>query len=300
MYRVLLFAWQSFWRNFWLSLVTITVIILTFIAINFLIVINFVTDSAINVVQDKIDVSVYFKEKVIEPQVLEVQTYLSSLPQVKEITYISQQNALQQFRERHQQDTTIIRSLEELEENPLGATLTVKAKDLSQYPEIIEILDNSQYNDLILDKNFDDHQQFIERIKVISDNIKKIGYITSIVFVIVSLLIVFNTIRVAIYTHRQEITIMKLVGATNWFIRGPFLMESIMYGLIGATLGLLLFYPTLNIIQPYLSVFFSTENINIVEHFQQNIRYIFGIEVLIILLLTIISSAIAIRRYLRV
>lgn len=299
-YRVLIFAWQSFWRNIWLSIVTITIIVLTFISINFLIVVNIVTDSAINIVKNKVDISIYFRPDVTEPQVLEVRTYLSSLTQVKDINYVSQQEALQNFRQLHRQDKTIIESLAELEENPIGATLQVKAKDIQNYPEIIAVLDNSKYNNLILDKNYDDHKIYIEKIKNFSDNIKTIGLFTSGIFALIALLIVFNTVRVAIYTHRQEITIMKLVGATNWFIKLPFLVEAIFYGIISCIIAIAIVYPSLGLIQPYINNFFLTDEFNLVGYFNKNFALIFGLEILVIIFLTIVSSSIAMRRYLKV
>lgn len=299
-FRVLHFAWQSFWRNIWLSLATVTIIILAFLAVNILIVVNVVTDSAIDVLQDKIDVSIYFHDDVLETQVFEVQTFLSALPQVSEITYISQQTALDAFREKHQTDTTIISSLDELSENPLSASLTVKAKNIADYPEIVALVDDSTYADLIAKQTFDNHREFIDRFKEVSDNITKVGVATSLVFVIVALLIVLNTIRVAIYTHRQEITIMKLVGATNWFIRAPFVIESALYGAAACIIAFILFYPLLGLIQPYIATFFSTTSINVVQYFRDNFLYIFGLELLIVIILTSLSSVIAVRRYLRI
>ncbi|NUM25325.1 MAG: ABC transporter permease [Candidatus Buchananbacteria bacterium] len=300
LYRVIIFAWQSFWRNIWLSLVTITIIVLTFVSINFLIVVNIITDSAIEIVKNKVDVSLYFRPDVTEPQVLEVKTYLSSLTQVREIGYVSQQQALENFRQQHRQDTNIIESLAELEENPIGATLQVKAKNIQDYPEIIDVLNNSKYNNLILDKNYDDHKVYIEKIKNFSDNIKTIGLFTSGTFALIALLIVFNTIRVAIYTHRQEIAIMKLVGATNWFIKAPFLVEAIFYGVISCIISIAVVYPAIGLIQPYVNNFFLTEEFNITGYFNENFFLIFGLEILVIIFLNIVSSSIAMRRYLKV
>jgi len=299
-YRIFIFAWQSFWRNIWLSVVTISIIVLTFISINFLIVVNIITNEAIDIIKNKVDISLYFRPDVTEPQVLEVQTYLSSLTQVKEINYVSQQQALEKFRQKHRQDSVIIESLEELDANPIGATLQVQARNIDDYPTIIEVLDNSKYNNLILDKNFNDHQVYIDKIKNLSDNVRRIGFFTSGVFICIALLIVFNTIRVAIYTHRQEITVMKLVGATNWFIRSPFLLEAILYGVIACLVAVAVVYPLLSFIQPYLNNFFLTEKFSIIDHFNKDFWQIFGLELLVIIFLNIVSSSIAIRRYLKV
>lgn len=299
-YRIFIFAWQSFWRNIWLSVVTITIIILTFISINSLIVINAVSKEAINIIKNKVDISLYFRPEIPEPQVLEVKTYLSSLTQVKEINYVSQKEALEKFRLQHRQDSTIIESLEEIENNPIGATLQIKAKNIEDYPEIMGVIDNSKYNNIILDKNFDDHQIYISKIKNLSDNIRKIGFFTSGIFIFIALLIVFNTIRVAIYTHREEIGVMKLVGASNWFIRSPFIIEGIFYGVISCAIAIIIVYPLLNLIQPHINNFFLTEEFNIVDYFNSNFWKIFGLELLIIIFLNIVSSSIAIRRYLKV
>ena len=301
LYRITLFAWQSFWRNFWLSVVTISIIVLTFISINSLVIINFIADAAVADVQDKVDVSLYFKPDITESQVLEVQTYLSALTQVKDIAYVSQQVALDAFRQQHREDTTIIQSLESLDSNPIGATLRVHAKTLEDYPTIVDIVTNSKYNDLILDKSFDDNQRYIAGIKATSDNINRIVLTMSILFIVIAVLIVFNTIRVAIYTHQQEIHIMKLVGATNWFIRAPFLFEAIFYGILACLISISGIYLLLNSIQPHIYRYFSAApEFDVVAYFNTNFWSIFGIELLLIILLNIASSSIAIRRYLKV
>ncbi|MBN1779121.1 MAG: ABC transporter permease [Candidatus Buchananbacteria bacterium] len=298
--QIIVFAWQSFWRNFWLSIVTITIIVLAFISVNFLLILNILSDNAIKVVQNKVDVSLYFNHDASESQVLETQIYLSAVPQIDDITYISQAQALEQFKQKHQGDADIIQSLNELQENPLGATLIIKAKDIGDYPDIIDVVNNSKYNNLIQDKSFDDNEVFIDRIKEVSDNVNRVGLIASGIFILISLLIVFNTIRVAIYTHREEISIMKLVGATNWYIRSPFLLESIIYGLLGVAIAMAVTYPILGLIQPYVNSFFLDSTFNLAQYFSQNIIKILGVEFLITVLLNVLSSIFAMRKYLKV
>lgn len=299
LYQLIIFSWQSFWRNIWLSIITITIIVLALVSVNFLIALNVITDTAVSQIQDKIDVSVYFKQTTTEPQVLEVKTYLSALAQVKDIKYISQQEALQNFRQRHQQNTAIIESLEALDQNPLGATLTIQAKRLEDYPEILSVLDNSKYNELITDKKFDDREAYINNLRHISETVNQVGLLTAAVFIFIAALIVFNTIRVAIYTHRQEIGIMKLVGAANWFIRGPFMIEGVWYGTIATLLTIGIMFPLINFIQPYVNAYFLTNDV-IVSYFRQHFWQIFGIEFLFIMVLNTVSSLVAIRRYLKV
>lgn len=296
--HVIIFAWQSFWRNIWLSLVTITIVVLALISINTLIVLNVIIDKSISIIQDKVDVSIYFQPGTTESQVQEAQTYISALPQVQDVSYVSAQENMLEFRKKHQYDQIILDSLDELAENPLTATLVIKAQSVNDYQTIISEFDASRYSSLAMKKNFADHQLSIARIQSISTSVNKVGLVVSGLFVLISVLIVFNTIRIAIYTHQQEINIMKLVGAANWFIRGPFLLESIMYGVIGSVITVMLMYPLLRLIQPYVFSFFGAQ-FDVVAYYQHNLILIAGSQLVIILILTILSSYIAIRRYLR-
>lgn len=299
-YRILKFAWQGFWRNFWLSLATITIIILTLISVNFLIIINYVAESAVKSVNEKIDVSIYFKNDTLEKDIIEVKDYLSAHSKIKEIKYKSAQDALQDFRNKHKNDLTILESLEELGENPLGGTLIIKADSAKDYKSIEEIIDNSKYKDIITSRSFEDNENFINIINDISRRINNTGFIITALFVLIAILIVFNTIRMAIYTQREEIAIMKLVGANNSYITTPFLIESVMYALLGATLCLSILFPIFDFIQPFLTDFFKGTEINVVNYYNENLFLFIGIELAGTIVLCIVSSYIAIRRYLRV
>jgi len=298
--RSLLFAFQSFWRNIWLSLATIFIIFLAFVSINFLIAINAVSDSAVVVVKERVDVSIYFHQEVKESKIAEVKSHLETLPQVRGIDYRSSEENLALFRGRHIDDEMIQESLDELEGNPLGATLIVSAKQLNDYPEILEAIDNPAYANLIEEKSYDDHQLVISRINSITDSIKKGGLVVSAMFIIIAILIVFNTVRIAIFTHQSEIGIMKLVGGTNWFIRLPFILESIISGVIGCLIAIAVVYPILSVIQPQLSRFFEGANFNLVGYFNENFLIIFGVQILGIIILNIISSSLAITKYLKI
>ena len=184
--RSLWFALQSFWRNIWLSLATIFIISLTFLSINFLVIINAISDSAITAVKNKIDVSIYFKQDIRESKVAEIKSHLETLTQVKEIVYISPDENLRVFKERRQDDQIIQEVLKELEGNPLSSTLIIKAKNLSDYPEILKAIDNPAYTDLIDKKSYDDHQTVIANINTITNNIKKGALVISLMFVIIA------------------------------------------------------------------------------------------------------------------
>ena len=127
-----------------------------------------------------------------------------------------------------------------------------------------------------------------------------LNIIISILFILIAILIVFNTVRIAIFTHQNEISIMKLVGASNWFIRAPFIFESIFSGIIGCLLALAVFYPLLSLVQPQLASFFNGANFDLVGYFNNHLVWIVGSQLVGIIILNFISSSAAIGRYLKV
>lgn len=298
--RGIAFALQSFWRNIWLSLATIFIISLTLISVNFLVALNAVSGAAVEAVKEKIDVSVYFKQSVREDKIEEIKSHLATLPQIKKIDYFSAADNLAEFRKRHETDTVITEALNELEGNPLGATIVIKAKNLTDYPEILEAIDNPAYADLIEEKNYDDHQIVISRINSLANNIRKGGLAVSAIFVIIAILIVFNTVRIAIFTHQSEIEIMKLVGASNGFVRAPFILENIYSGIIATAVSAVVVYAILSVVQPYLNSFFGGINFSLINYFNANFLLIFGLQLAGIIILNIISSCLALVRYLKV
>ncbi len=291
---------QGFARNIWLSIVTIIILVLTLLSVTTAAGVNVLADQAISSVQEKVDVSVYFKPDVQEKDVLNVQNRLESMGQVKDVNYTSAAQALENFKTKHANDPIILDSINQLDTNPLGATLVVKAQSITDYPAIMSILDSQEYSALIQDKNYDDNQIVIERLDNLSSRVQRIGYIISGVFIIIAILIIFNTIRINIYTHREEIGIMKLVGASNWFVRAPFLVESLMYGLLAVVVSLAILYPLLSVIGPQVNNFFEGYNLNFSQYFSTQFWQIVGWQVLFATALSVVSSLIAIGRYLRV
>ncbi len=298
-FRVIKFSFQDFFRNFWLSFVTLTILILALFSINLLIIFQVIANSAISAIQDKVDIALYFKPEIKEEQILNVQNYLQGLSQVKSVDYISKEQALVNFKSKHQENEQIISSLEELEQNPLGASLIITAKNPNDYPVILETLSEPQYDNMIESKDFDDHKQVIERITGITKRVSTAVLFVALVFTFISILIIFNAIRMAIYTHREEIIAMKLVGATNWFVQAPFLLQGIIFAFFALVISIIITYPLLGFIQPYLVMLLET-NFNIVNYFNQNFAMIFGLEFLGAILINLISSYLAVNRYVRI
>ncbi|MFH0804875.1 MAG: permease-like cell division protein FtsX [Patescibacteria group bacterium] len=300
LYRTFKFAFQGFLRNIWLSIVTIVILVLTLFSVTTVSGVNFIAEQAIASVREKVDVSVYFKPAVTEDQVLNVRYRLEQLAQVKAVTYVSKEEALQKFKAKHQNEQSIIDSVNQLETNPLPATLIVKAESIDDYPAIVAVLDGTDYADLIQEKNFADNQKVISRLGELSEKVRTVGLIISAVFIVIAILIIFNTIRINIYTHREEIGIMKLVGATNWFVRVPFLVESILYALFGVIICAAILYPLLGVIAPQINAFFIGYDLDIAQYFTSHFWQIVGWQLMFAVVLSMISSSIAIGRYLRV
>ena len=299
-FRGIIFGLQSFWRNIWLSIATIFVIFLALMSVNFLIIVNLVSDSAIIAVKDKIDVSVYFNPEVRETRVSEIKNRFESMSEVKSVYYRSPEESFELFKQRHQDNERMQETIAELSANPMGSTLIITAKELKDYPEILKAIDDPSYADLIEEKTYDDNQVVIDRINFIADNVKNVVLGISLIFVIIAILIVFNTVRIAIFTHQSEIAIMKLVGAGNWFIRFPFIFESVVAGLLAVIAAMIFIYPILSVIQNYFGGFFDTGTFDLVGYFNSNFIYIFCFQAIAIIIINFFSSLVAISKYLRV
>jgi cell division transport system permease protein len=298
--RILRFAFQSFLRNIWLSLVTVTIIVLTVFSLTVLVLVNVVTNQAVTAIKAKVDISLYFEAGVKAEQVSLVQNQVEKIQHVVGVNYISADEALKRFQQAHSGDELVQQALQEIGDNPLGPVLVVQADDLNNYPLILQSIQDFKINEITKEIDYDDHKLIIERIESISAKVKQVGLILTLVFVIISLLVVFNTIRMGIYVHRDEISIMKLVGASNWFIRGPFLVESIMYALFGCLVFWILFFIGLNFLAPSVHNFFTSIKFDLVDYVLHNFFYLFGFELLAIIFLNLLSTLIAMGRHLRV
>lgn len=299
-FRIIKFSLQDFWRNFWLSVATIIILVLTLVSINFLIVLNLLTKTAIDQVKEKIDVSIYFKQGVAESQIGTIKSYLVNLAEVKAVNYVFPEQALEQFKEKHKNDPAVLESLTEVGDNPLGATLVIEARDPSDYPKIMQIFDDPSYGEIIQDKNFDDNRAVMEKINSIAIKVEKVALGIAGLFALVAVLIVFNMVKISIYTHRDEIGVMKLVGAANWFIRSPYLVSGIFYGLFAVLFSVIITYPAVSFIEPYLAGLFDSSGLNILGFFTSNYLWIFGGEFLGVVVLNTIASSLAIGRYLKI
>lgn len=298
--RVLKFAVQDFWRNIWLSLVTVSILVLALLSVNVLIFMNVMADEVVSSVQEKIDVSIYFKETVTQAEIDNLSGKINELEGVREVNFVSKEDALEKFKEKHKDNPKIQETLQEIGANPLTDSLIVKATSTEYYDSILSFIENPEYSALIQDKDFTDHRLIISRINDVTNKVEKFGITMSIIFGIIAILIVYNAIRVIIYTHKEEIGVMRLVGATNWFIRTPFLVESVIYAVLAVVCAVGVLFPILGLIQPYFNNLLADYGFDLVSYFNSHFLLIFGLELVSVIGLTVISSGFAISKYLRV
>lgn len=293
----------NFWRNGTVSLASVLVMMVTLVVIGFVIFSSAILNTSLNDLKSKVDVNVTFVTTAEEQDILKIKQSLESLPEVSLVTYISRDDALAQFKERHANDQSIMSALNELGDNPLGAVINIKAKDPSQYATIADFLSgkNALSKDglpIIDQVNYYQNKVAIDRLSAIINAANKLGLAITFIFVIISVLIAFNTIRLTIYIARDEIAVMRLVGASTSYIQGPFVVVGIIYGIVAAILTLILFMPITYWLGGATEGFFS--GLNIFSYYIQHFPEIFGLIVFSGIVIGAVSSALAIRRYLKV
>lgn len=289
---------KNFFRNGWLSIATISIIVLTLFIVNTVFVISLVARTTLKDIQQKIDVSIYFKSDADEQAAKTLTGIVSKMPEVKEARYIGKDEALTLFKEKHQQDDIIMQSLEELG-NPLQPSMSVKMENPSAYQTILDNIHKSSYGNIVSDVDYyAEKKPVIEKLNNIIQNIKRAGIGVIGIFSVIAILVTFNSIRLTMHNYRREVEIMKLVGANPWFIRLPFIIEGMMYGFFAAWISILLFYPAIYFISP--RVVSLSPNINVVGYLHSNAWEIVAIQLLGGIVLGAISSLIAIRKYLKI
>jgi len=297
LYRIIKYGVQNFLRSSWLSAVTVIMMILGLIVFQSLIIFNVVTSSAVKSLQDKIDICVYFEPDAPEDDILLLKNDLENLPEVKRVGYISKEQALVKFKSRHAEEKIVMQALSELEENPLLASLEIKAFNPEDYQNIAKYLENANYP-IIKKITYTQNQLIIDRLIKITDVINKGGITITIGLAIIAFLVTFNTIRLGIYSNRRKIEIMRLVGAPNSFIRGPFVVQGILCGALAAVLSFSFFSPLISLASPYVTAFIP--QVNLQNYLQNNYFTLFGWQLITGIGLGIFSSAFAVKKYLKI
>jgi cell division transport system permease protein len=298
--RIIKTGFLNFKRNGIVSWAAVLVVTITLCVITLIILLQAVLHFSLTQIKDKVDVTIYFTTGAPEDKIMSLKSSLEKLPEVALVSYTDADEALRLFRERHQSDYPTIQALDEIGDNPLGAYLNVKAKEVSQYESIANFLksDNSLTpgSTSIVDKvNYHQNKLVIDRLNNLIAGAQKLGFLITLILVIISIIITFNTIRLTIFISKEEIGVMRLVGASKMQVRGPFMVEGVIYGIVATMITLVLFLPATAWLGSSMTNFLG---INMYGYYLSNFLQIFAILLLSGIILGIISSFLAVRKYL--
>lgn len=301
-HRIIKSGAVAFWRNKIVSASSLLIMTVTLLVAGAILLLNAMLHFSLAQIQDRVDVNVYFYPDVSEDSVLAMKQKLEAVPEIAKVTYTSRDEAVAQFEERHKDDFLTLQALRELDENPLGASLSIKANDASQYESIAKLFDENgtllaDSSTLIEKVNFYQNKQIIDRLNQLIETVRRLGIAITVFFAAISVIITLNTVRLTIYTAREEIGVMRLVGAEGRYVRGPFVVTGMMYGVIAAVISTILLYPVTLWIGHKTETFFG--GLDIFNYYSGNIIQFFIILLVIGSILGIISSLIAVHKYLK-
>ncbi len=291
----------NFWRNKLVSFSTLMIMTMALLVTSSLIFLNALLNFSLGQLQNRVDINVYFMPDAEEEDIIAFGQRVQAIPLVEQVGYTSREEAFLDFQERHAEDELINRSLEELGDNPLGASLSIKTYDSTQYQTLVDTLladpyvANTENIDTI---NYNENKDIIDRLNQFMSTVRLIGYGVIIVFGIITLLVVLSSMRIAIFASRHEIIIKRLVGAEHRYVRGPFVVMGALYGLFGSLLSLIALYPLTRWIRTYTESFFG--GMNIYDYYTSNAFPIFIVLFVIGVFLGVLSSRLAIQKYIRV
>lgn len=299
--RIVHSGFTNFWRNGMVSLSAVMIMFITLFIIAITLFTSALLEHTLGSLQEKVDVNINMLTSASEEQISQLKSQIEKLPEVQSVEYISRDQSLENYRERHKDDERILAALNELDENPLGAALNIRAKDPKYYESIQEFLNKNQNGDantIVENVNFAQKKQAIDRLTTIIDSGKQFGIVITIIFVILSILITLNTIRLAIFISKEEIHLMNLVGAEHGYISGPFVVTGALYGIVSSFFVLILLYPLTYFIGPRIAPIFF--DMNIFSYYVANFGQMFLIIFFSGIFIGAISSFLAINRYLKI
>lgn len=299
LFRIIKFAFQHFFRNIWLSVVTVTLLTLTLLSVNILLLLNTAADAAIRAVEKRVDITATFQIGTTEEEARQATEFLRTFSQVADVKVVTPDEALAAFKEIHADDEEILASLEEVEGNPFGYELVISAQSPDDFTVILEALDNPLFSDRVESKSSSDHQAVLSRLSDVSNKTRVVGAIVVAAFLLIAVLIAFNTVRVTIYIHREEIAIMRLVGASGRFIRAPYLLEAVIFAVLATAAAAAIVLPAASALDPAFGAYFEDPS-RLSAVFVRQAPLIFGVELAGTAFVCIVSTAVAMRKYLKV
>jgi cell division transport system permease protein len=291
----------NFVRNAWLAIAAMAVMIITLTIVLFSVVTNAAFNNTIVQITDKIDISVYLKDATTKAHGRALAAELRRLPNAREVTYLSKEEALDRYKEQNAGNAALLSAINETD-NPLPATIQIKPHELNRIQDIRDFLNKPDVHQYWEDVSYrDDRKAAIDKIAHATELLRRAGVVAVLVFAFISMLIIFNTIQMAIFNRRDELTIMRLLGASTSFIRGPFVVETILYGVISAIVSILLIHALFVASSSALQASsLGLLDINYAsEYFYSHFWQLLTVQLALGILIGAVSSTIATRRYLK-
>jgi cell division transport system permease protein len=289
-------SWQGIIRNWWLSLATILVVFLSVLTFTGIRLFSYSVNRLVFMLQERVDISIYFKKDVPESEIFQVQMELEGLDQIKTVKYISQDDALKLFQDKQKYNPAIFKAIEVLGTNPLSPSLSIKAKTDKDYQSILDYISQAGFKDRLVTVNYEENQRVVQKLDIVNRIINIVAISISVLLVGIAVLINFNTIRLAIYTSKEEIRAMKLVGAPNWFIRGPFLFEGTIYGVVASILTMIVISLLVFAISPKIET--SIPGLGLAGYYWTHFVWILLFQTIFGVGIGLASSFVAMKKYL--
>ncbi len=290
----------NFLRNIWISIAATSMVAITLFIISTILILYTLIALSVQNSTDKVGVvTAYFNATTTDKEMANVQAEIQGLPGVKSVQFTTRQQAKDLFKQRHQNEPSLLHTLDEFSDsdNPIPASLAIRANNLTDYPSIYNTLISDRYAPFF--QTIRDNQKVINKLHSIIGFITKFGLVLALIFMLVTIMVTFNTIRLTIYNRREEVEIMRLVGATNWYIRWPFMIEAILYALFATVFVTLIVFIILMLLSGRIEQFLSVSSLG-----TSLIKALFWKILLVNLLasvgLGLVASGIAMRRYLKV
>jgi cell division transport system permease protein len=293
----------NFGRNIWLAIAAIAMMGITLTILLFAIIANSTFTHTINDLTSHIDVVEYLKDTVTPEQRSKQIDEFKALPNVKAVAYTSKEDALKTYEKLNANNPTLLAAISQTD-NPLPASITIKPVDPNKLQEIQDFLNKPAQKALQSDPTSysGDRKAAIDKITAATHFFQQAGIVGIIVFIIISMLIIFNTIRMAIFNRRDELIIMRLLGASTAYIRGPFVVETMLYGAVAAAISLIVCWSLFKVASSTL----QASSLGLLDigysnnYFSQHLISILTIQILVGILIGAASSLIATRRYLKI
>lgn len=292
----------NFFRNMSLAIAAMAVMVVTLTIILISLIVNTTLSSTIHQITDKIDVSVYLVDGLDANARNELMADLEKLPNVASVNYLSKEQVLETYKADNAGNPELLQAIGQTN-NPLPATIRVKPVDLDRVQEIQTFLESDEVKDLQSEQPSysGDRKEAIDKISHAARVLQQVGIAGVVLFSLVSVLIIFNTIQMAIFNRRDEISIMRLLGASTRYIRGPFIVESVLYGVISAIISTLL----IKLLFVASSSTLQASSLGLLDisyaqrFFDENFWLLLGAELTAGIIIGAVSSTIATHRYLR-